>query len=112
MNETHSRAKSGGQIGANGEWYTGGQFIATTERPKGSAKQRKSAGRVQTGPYLWEPAREGFRSLYQDITLECSKMDGSVFLRAGLVEWSTPALLARRMSAIERWNAGERWVKV
>lgn len=112
MNETHSRARAGGQTGANGEWYAGGQFIATTECPKGSAKQNKSTGKVQTGPYCWEPAREGFRPLYSDITLECTKADGSVFLREGLVEWSTQALIARRMSSIERWNAGDRWVRV
>lgn len=28
------RAKVGGEFGANGEWYEGGKFIATKDRPK------------------------------------------------------------------------------
>lgn len=28
------RAKAGGELGANGEWYEGGKFIATKDRPK------------------------------------------------------------------------------
>ena len=31
MNTTQQRARVGGELGANGEWYEGGKFIATQE---------------------------------------------------------------------------------
>lgn len=31
------RARAGGEVGANGEFYKGGSFIATTDHPKGPA---------------------------------------------------------------------------
>jgi hypothetical protein len=34
------RAKAGGEFGANGEWYEGGKFIATTDRAKQAPAER------------------------------------------------------------------------
>ena len=50
------RAKSGGEVGPNGEWYPGGAFIATTEMPKmARAKRDKAAkGRKEIEPYKYE----------------------------------------------------------
>ncbi len=44
MSDTQRRAAAGGEIGANGEWYPGGAFIATTDHSKGcaSAKQERT----------------------------------------------------------------------
>ncbi len=33
------RAAAGGEVGANGEWYRGGAFIATTDHPKSAPLQ-------------------------------------------------------------------------
>ena len=37
------RAQAGGEIGANGEWYEGGKFIATRDNPKRSPPPPPSA---------------------------------------------------------------------
>ena len=60
------RAPKGGALGANGEWYEGGKFIATTDHPKGQ-KQRKSSKirKVEIEPYVYEVAPDGYKSIYQ-----------------------------------------------
>lgn len=37
---TQQRAKAGGELGANGEWYEGGKFIATKDNPKSAPPLR------------------------------------------------------------------------
>lgn len=39
--KTKKQAKAGGEIGANGEWYEGGQFICTTPDYVGRRKQER-----------------------------------------------------------------------
>lgn len=46
------RAKSGGEYGANGEWYEGGKFIATADRQKRKTQHRKGR-KVEIEPYVW-----------------------------------------------------------
>jgi hypothetical protein len=60
---TQKRAAKGGEIGANGERYEGGKFIATTDRAKGKA-QAFRGGRVKIGPAEWADAIEGKASIY------------------------------------------------
>ena len=43
MADGQRRAKAGGEFGANGEWYEGGKFIATTDH-------------VKLPPVKWEPS--------------------------------------------------------
>lgn len=67
--EGHSRAAKGGQFGANGEWYSGGKFIATTDHPKGCKPARKGcARRVQVGPAEFTEGREGALPLWQTLS--------------------------------------------
>lgn len=42
MSDTQRRAIAGGEIGANGEWYPGGAFIATTDHSKGCASAKQA----------------------------------------------------------------------
>ena len=62
------RAKKGGQIGANGEFYKGGAFIATTDKySKGHPKPKKQ-GKVEIQPYVWEiPPSENAISIWSQI---------------------------------------------
>jgi len=113
VNETHSRAKAGGQVGANGEWYEGGQFIATTDHAKSHKRAAKSSGKVEVAPYVWEFAPEGMAPIYR-----C--MRGLEFVRNGRAEfnprlsgeYATAQEVARRMDRISRFNAGERFEAV
>ena len=46
------RAKTGGEVGANGEWYPGGKWIATTTRAK-SYRPVRPTGRQLIAPGVW-----------------------------------------------------------
>lgn len=47
-----ARAIKGGQIGCNGEVYEGGQFLPTTDHPKGGWKtDKKAAARRKAAEY-------------------------------------------------------------
>lgn len=50
-NDTQRRAQKGGEFGANGEWYEGGKFIATSENTIKSAPAERRA-------YTPDPAQE------------------------------------------------------
>ncbi len=52
------RAKKGGEIGPNNEWYPGGAYIATTELKK-MAKGKRGSGKQQIAPYTWEVPEPG-----------------------------------------------------
>lgn len=69
MSETRKRAKTGGEIGPNGESYKGGAFIATTDKPKGSPqKKEKPTGKEQIRPYVWAlPPADGMRATLSGI---------------------------------------------
>jgi len=49
----NGHARSGGQIGCNGAFYEGGQFLPSTMREKGTASGRRGKRNVQVEPYLW-----------------------------------------------------------
>lgn len=66
MNTTHTRAKKGGEFGANGEWYEGGKFINTIpENEKKAPKAHKSTGREEFEPYKYAVTPEGMRPIYR-----------------------------------------------
>ncbi len=52
---TQARAKKGGEIGVNGEFYEGGKFLPNTGRPrKNCSKQsRQWSGKIEIEPYIW-----------------------------------------------------------
>lgn len=62
------QAKAGGEIGKNGEFYKGGQFLPSSELTiKGSQKHTKT-GKQCIAPYAWEVAPElGMEAIYARI---------------------------------------------
>ncbi len=85
MRQTKKQAKRGGEFGANGDWYLGGQFIATVENFTGglqkkgasqdaraAAAAREMAQNVRERSFLeWRKPRDfAFAALIVD--LECS----------------------------------------
>ena len=58
-------AKKGGEFGANGEWYKGGQFVADTEdwEKTHNYKPRK----VCVAPYQWEVAHAGENAIFHEL---------------------------------------------
>ena len=111
MNATkQARASVGGEIGANGEWYEGGKFIATINRAKGSKPTATRRQQVSFG--VWE--------------VPPSDKSGSCFaIAAGIVRYNhssgmfdfsaTPNAEQLKQTypeafcMAERFNSGERW---
>lgn len=60
------RAKIGGQVGANGELYKGGQFIAQTEKPKAQSR-RPGTRRSLIWPGQWAVTPEGKIAIFSAI---------------------------------------------
>ena len=46
-------AKAGGEVGANGEFYKGGQFVADNPETAKCIPITKSFHQIQTEPYTW-----------------------------------------------------------
>jgi len=99
------RAKQGGEVGANGEWYEGGKYIATTERGKGKPG-RKGTGRQRIAANDWAVAPEGMMSLYSQF--------------AHLVNWNTREIMEGPCNyygktveevaeMMKKWEAGQNW---
>jgi hypothetical protein len=111
------RAAPGGEFGANGEWYEGGKFIATTDHAKGSKKWKKPTGKQEVEPYVWEnppPTADNImpNALKNQLSLE-SWIDGKPTFREGLQgEYATPEFVAERKARIAAWNNGARWTLI
>lgn len=114
MKTTHSRAKVGGEFGANGEWYDGGRFINTVaNNPKGSARKFTVSRKQEVEPFKWEVSTEGKMSIYKQLA------GVEIFNRATMQftfneslssYFATPEAIANRKSKIAAFNRGERWV--
>ena len=118
------RAHKGGEVGANGEFYEGGKFIATTDHAKGKPKPN-GGGRQEIEPYKWEtPPEPGMRSLWRAIGpgvfVGLNRATGKWGLIASDTTWGyyfdhDADLIARAkahyLNMIARYEAGERWIK-
>lgn len=121
MTTTKRQAKKGGEYGANGDFYQGGQFINTVEQnPKGSGSSRPfNARKKQVAPYTWimEPS-EGLRSIftYLNGTVTRINEDDEMYVVTGLgdsPEWlviNFGSTVERIAELVKMYNAGERWV--
>lgn len=106
------RAKIGGEVGANGEYYEGGKFIANTARAKGHKVAGRATGRQLIAPGILEVAPSddlvaifpqlaaGFFAFNRE-TLQF----GEVTNETALAYFGAERLIALR----DRFNAGDRW---
>lgn len=58
-------AKAGGEFGANGEWYKGGQFVADSENTVKGRYVKKGPRRINVEPYKWVAAERDTFAVYQ-----------------------------------------------
>ena len=117
----NTRAQAGGEVGINGLWYKGGQFLPSTTLSK-MARQTKvgSSGKQEIAPYKWEVApKENMRSIYtltkpgvasrwaQDKWQEeLELVDDEKVLNHFKIDRDATRVL------IDLWNGGERWIEV
>ena len=113
-----TRAQAGGEIGINGEYYKGGQFLPSSPMTiKGEVKNTNGQGtrKEEIAPYVWEIAPAyNLRSIYTwiagtvaswkvwQVELELSNLDALNYV--GLTEEEANEL-------VEKWNAGYRWIE-
>ena len=115
MNATHSRAKVGGEFGANGAWYEGGKFINTVpeNEKRQKAKRHKPCGKREVAPYTWEiQPYEGAIAIFPQLSgIEIfNRSSGKFSLNPDLREdFATPEGVSNRMAKIEAYNSGTRW---
>lgn len=110
---TQRRAKAGGEVALNGEFYKGCAFIATTEHAKGAPQaKRKPLGKREVDFKTWEvQPLEGAIAIYPQLSgIEIFQGGKFVFnpnLRGQ--QFATAEAIARRESLIKRFNNAERW---
>jgi hypothetical protein len=107
------RAKAGGELGANGEWYEGGKFINTIpENAKREGSKRSKPRKVQVEPFAWVTVNEWRQSIYTKLAGVYGKVvDGKMVLNVNpqtLTHFGDTMEEVERLA--ERYNAGERWV--
>lgn len=107
------RAKAGGEVGANGEWYEGGKFINTVpENPKREGGRPSKPRKVEIEPFVWVVVAEWRQTIYTRLSGVYGKViDGRMVLS---VNPQTLDYFGDTMAEVERlaerYNAGERWV--
>ena len=127
------RAAAGGQVGVNGYFYKGGQFLPTTMAEPGKWKldgKWVTSGREEVAPREWGHAPTPFsRSIYAMINAWTDLKDGNLSVRDGIRDYQgnpvTPDTEIRPgvrgvqgqqaltlQELIDAWNAGQRWFDV
>jgi hypothetical protein len=113
------RAKTGGELGANGEWYEGGKFINTIEEnAKRHGSRPKQAGKQEIAPYQWEVGPAGSISLYRQFAGAWGRIENGVAIlaygsdteRLDHVLAYCGRTKAEAQAMLDRWNNGERWL--
>ena len=105
------RAKPGGEYGANGEWYEGGQWIANTDHPKNNKKKYTPSRRQEIAPWFYEVPPEGKSSLYATWSGTWEKCESGFRCRTDLpVDYWGEDYLKESEAMAQRWNSGERWI--
>lgn len=106
------RAKTGGETGANGEWYEGGKFIANTDHAKGHKSAGRATGRQLIAPGVFEVApSDELVAIFPQLAVGFFAFHAAT-LQFGEVtnETALNYFGAERLTALrDLFNAGERW---
>jgi hypothetical protein len=110
---SQKRATKGGQVGTNGEFYEGGKFLPSTERPKGKPA-KKGTGKREIEPYVWVvPPADGLRSIFAGAVGVYAKYDHATKTLTFSASDQTMAYYgmdrAECEARIAAFNSGERW---
>lgn len=115
MATSQKRAQVGGEIGTNGEFYEGGKFLPSTQRPKGKPAKR-GPRKQQIGPFEWVVAEEGRRAIFGAIIGSVAQYIDRYNPAAGIMPfepgcvfygWDCHGIAVAELC--ERYNRGERW---
>lgn len=114
------RAKKGGQVGINGEFYQGGQFLPSSEATvKGAHKAIVRKGKkAEVAPYVWaEAPADDMLSIYERIRYwvddnrdECEYVKGAGFVGFRLV--FVAVRVGEMVADTTRYTPEGDWVRV
>lgn len=116
----NKRAKAGGEVGLNGEWYAGGRFLPSTVLPSRSRSAgSKSPKKVLVSPgVLATPPVDGavaiFAALREFMHIDQDSQLATVFDRpdAAIQHYISENVESGRaylQAAVAAYNAGQRW---
>ena len=109
------RAKVGGEVGMNGEFYSGGEFLPNTElRSQHKEKSKAGSKKQQIEPYVWVvPPADHLRSIYGYIAGIFGNVDRNTGkLRINCSDQTINYYKADRVvveELVAQYNNGERW---
>lgn len=111
------RAKKGGEVGLNGEFYQGGAFLPRTRLPKRSASKATTRIRVSlVEPGVRQEVPEGKRAIFQQISAFVSnRPDGALFILPHLDTadcpcWEAYGPYEHIQELVAQYNDGARFV--
>jgi GNAT superfamily N-acetyltransferase len=115
--DSQKRAKPGGELGPNGEWYPGGAFIATTELPKmeRAKVERAKTGRVQVDAKTYAVPEPGKMSILDKLGGTFMGLDGrfnETFAARQIEDGVPESYVNTARSLAEKYRGGERWFSV
>lgn len=110
-NPGQARAKVGGEIGANGEWYEGGKFIATRDNAKRAAAERKAMGRKwEIAPFEYAtPPSPTARAIFGQLAFFCFDRSTNTFGEMVGTPDAPAEQIAKWHALRDAFNAGARW---
>lgn len=120
MTTKQQRAKVGGEVGANGEWYEGGKFINTTPanaKRHGSAPKRARKIQIEYG--VWVEVTGDERAIFSVVgggAIYIDRNDPSKGIKPFMPAFEgrggvmyTGETLEAIQTLCDRFNAGERY---
>lgn len=113
---SNTRASAGGQVGQNGEWYRGGEFLPSTEMPKGTWKREQAriakelARKVQVDFYKYE-ARPSLnvKPIFSLVGI-CAEVRNGKMAPIPAACAFQKRNVADVQALCDQWNAGEMWM--
>lgn len=124
MVKKQRRAKTGGEVGANGDFYRGGEFIANTPLPKMPRCKVPSSTRRrwEVAPYTREVAPSGdVRPIYGALSGCVQHGDWNAEEKTASIVWredfakiqhrDSPEEIPKNRELFNRYQNGERWYK-
>jgi hypothetical protein len=112
---TTTRARVGGEVAPNGEFYKGGQFINTVEENSKKGSLPRTARKVEVEPYKWEADRDGEFPIFAIVGTVAAYIDrykpaaGITPYANGVAYYGNDYKSHDVTDLCERYNAGERW---
>lgn len=108
------RAKIGGEIAMNGEFYAGGEFLPTTAMPsQSSAKVKADTRKQNVEGYKWEVApTAGLIAIYPQLAGVQQYNRNTNTFSPFMPYYSKLSAEAQQRAdeLMSRYNAGERWI--